>query len=104
MEEIKQRKLKDDEKELILWTPVILGKNFPPVIQRQKLSYTAGTYLNKQDFPRYLANLAGGLILTLPLNGIEEYLAQNLDLRERLTDEQMVRFLDGWIQMKRRTK
>jgi hypothetical protein len=75
LEEIKQSKVNPTEKKVLLWTPVVLGRQFPTHVQKFKLEYTTGEALNRQDFPKeQLQNLAGGVILDLPLAGIRDTL------------------------------
>ena len=65
------------DKQVILLTPVVLGKQFPAHVQKQKLQYTTGEALNRQDFPKEpLKDLAGGIIIDLPLVGIKATLQQ----------------------------
>ena len=63
------------DKKVLLWTPVVIGKDFPNQIQMTKLNYKSGEFLNNQEFPvQNLSMVAGGLIFQLPLENIEEYL------------------------------
>jgi hypothetical protein len=71
-EEIKRSKVKVVNKSVIKWTPVVLGRLFPPNVAPQKFEYTSGRVLNSAEIPRVVENLQGGLILRLPLERVAD--------------------------------
>ena len=48
------------------------------MVKKIKVEYTGGDILNKQDFPKMLKDVGGGLIIDLPLVGIKDTLSQML--------------------------
>ena len=64
------------KRKVLEWTPVVIGNEFPSLVKKIKVEYMGGDILNKQDFPKMLKNVAGGLIIDLPLVGIKDTLTQ----------------------------
>ena len=107
LNEIKQSKARTADKKVMVWTPVVIGTNFPSHVKQLKLEYNTGEMLNAQNFPADLNKMVGGLILNLPLLSIEQYLAAHLDIGWILSDDELVQFLENWLNkqsLKARTK
>ena len=49
-------------------------------MNKLKVEYIGGDLLNKQDFPKQLKKVAGGLIIDLPLVGIKDTLSQMISI------------------------
>ncbi len=90
LNEIKQSKARAADKKVIVWTPVVIGANFPSHVKQLKLEYNTGEMLNAQNFPVDLNKMVGGLILNLPLLNIEQYLTLHLDIGWILSDDELV--------------
>jgi hypothetical protein len=43
---IKQSKARAADKKVVVWTPVVIGTNFPAHIKQLKLEYNTGEMLN----------------------------------------------------------
>ena len=54
MDDLRQSKYNPVDKEVIVWTPVVIGKLFPAHVQKSKVQYKSGDYINKQDYPKTL--------------------------------------------------
>lgn len=54
---IKPSLVKQREKTVIKWTPVVIGKHFPSKIIPQKFRYTSGLTLNSGDMPKSVQTL-----------------------------------------------
>ncbi len=104
LDQIKPSVARAIPKEVVLWTPVVLHNNFPERAARLKLKYTAGQPLNKQDFPRGLKNMEGGLILNLPLTGIKDTLAQMIDLSHLRSDAELLDWMETWLERRRQVR
>ena len=78
--------------------------NFPQVSKKIKVDYKSDSYLNKQDFPKNLKNIEGGLIMRLPLIGIKDALNSMIDIKQMHSDEELVEYLESWLAMHRLTK
>jgi hypothetical protein len=71
---LKPSTVKATEKKATVWTPVVIDKNFPEFVEAKKLTYRGGDVLTKHEYPSYLNDVVGGLVLRLPLTEIREYL------------------------------
>ena len=94
MEEIKKSKVIPTEKQVILWTPVVISKQFPQHVKFTKTNYRSGELLNNQDFPKSLDDLAGGLIINMPLIGIKQFLGLSMQLSNLMSDSDLIDFLE----------
>lgn len=81
-EYIKASTVKDSDRSVILWTPVVLGNRFPPQVARRKVDYKSNSALNNQQFPgaKELKSLDSARILKLPLTNVETYLQSQVAL------------------------
>ena len=96
-EEIKQSTVKPKERQVQQWTPVVIGTSFPIKVNKLKVEYIGGDLLNKQDFPKQLKKVAGGLIIDLPLVGIKDTLSQMISIENLQDDESMIKYLEDWL-------
>ena len=46
-EEIKESSVNPIDKQVLQWTPVVIGTNFPQRVQKTKVEYIGGDILNK---------------------------------------------------------
>lgn len=45
------------DKEVVKWTQVVIGRNFPHIIQGQKFQYTRGELLERRRYPPEVKHL-----------------------------------------------
>ena len=57
LEEIKQSTVNVVGKQVLQWTPVVIGTEFPRLVNNMKVKYIGGDFLNKQDFPKKLESI-----------------------------------------------
>ncbi len=43
--------VKDCFKDVVVWTPVVLEKDFPAIVKKEKIHYQTNTHINAQSFP-----------------------------------------------------
>jgi hypothetical protein len=96
--------LRQQLKEVILWSKVIIGSAFPEEVRKDKISYSLSGYLNSQQYPSYLENISGGMIISLPLENIEDTVAEIFDAENLLSDEEYVKLLQSELDKMRERK
>ena len=101
---IKQSSIKNIEKQVFLWSSVIIGKNFPSQVKKTKLTYKTDQFLNKQDFPKVVKEIDGGIIFKLPLIGVKDALDNLIDINALHSDDQLVDYLEDWLDNHRKDK
>ena len=97
LEEIKQSTVNVIGKQVLQWTPVVIGTEFPRLVNKMKVDYIGGDFLNKQDFPKKLESIQGGVILNLPLVGIKDTLTQMIDLGNMMSDGELLAYLESML-------
>jgi hypothetical protein len=88
--------VKDCSKDVIVWTPVVLEKDFPAIVKRNKIHYQTNTHINAQSFPEPNELPASeARVFRLPLVDIEDYLKKHLATESFLSDEELLDYLNS---------
>jgi len=90
---LKESTVKDADRQAIVWTPVVIGGDFPVRVAKHKINYQSNTYLNAQQFPYYLSRKLKARVLKLPLTAVGDYMKEQVDMPKFLGDEQLIAFL-----------
>lgn len=81
-----------------MWTSVIVNNQYPKTVLKKKVVYRTNRSLNNQRFPKKNElKVSDARVLRLPLEDIEVYLKDQLDLDNMLDDEQLIVYLEGLI-------
>jgi len=83
---LKESTVKDAERQAIVWTPVVIGGDFPDRVTKQKISYQSNTYLNPQQFPYYLSRKLKARVLKLPLTNVDDFMKEQVEMSKLLSD------------------
>ena len=96
--QIRQSKVKKQEKEVNVWSPFTIGTAFPLGVSMVKKRYTRGEMPDRRhtEVP-LIDSLRGGLILDLPEENIVPYLKHRLDLQHLPSDEALVSYMEEQI-------
>lgn len=91
--ELRQSTVKPVDKRVTLWTPVVISGKFPTQVIPTRLDYRTGDTLFKTDYPTYIKDIVGGLIIRLPLTDIEDMIPTIVNKEQLSPDEQLIDFL-----------
>jgi hypothetical protein len=68
MKPIRQSKVVSKDKSIVLWTEVVIDRNFPNAVAKKKFKYNTSSKINDGTVPDVVKLLEGGLVINAPLN------------------------------------
>jgi hypothetical protein len=64
---IRESKIVAKDKKIVLWTEVVIDKNFPAQVAKKKFKYNTASKINDGTVPDVVRLLEGGLVINAPL-------------------------------------
>ena len=71
---IRESKVVSKDKRIVLWTDVVIEKNFPNVVSKIKFKYNTSQKINDGSVPDVVNQLQYGIVLSVPLEFINQHL------------------------------
>ena len=86
-------------KKVVFWTNVVTDGTFVESIHKAKVKYNNTRRLHDKPYPDLsaLTHLSGSII-KLPKVNAHDYIAEELDIDNLMNDDQMLKFLDAYLQ------
>jgi hypothetical protein len=96
---IKPSTVKSKMKEAVFWTRVITDGSFASPVSKQKVKYNNTQRLHNSPYPDLtsMPHLQGSII-KLPKVDAHAYVAGELETGNLMSDQQMLEYLDGYLQ------
>ena len=82
----------------MIWSPITIGTAFPQHIRKEKKQYRSGEFVHRIYIAPSLQHLPRGILLDMPDTDIEEYLRNSIDLQWLSSDEDLIHFMQTFIE------
>ena len=68
MKPLRQSKVVSKDKSIVLWTEVVIDRDFPNIVAKKKFKYNTASKINDGTVPDVVKLLEGGLVINAPLD------------------------------------
>lgn len=72
------------------WLPMTVAGGFPEVVKKQKKVYQHGIFQSRENLPPSVNQMNSSVVISMPLTGVKEYLAEILSLKNLFSDDVLI--------------